>query len=338
MGVLPLLFLVTGAHGVLVRCPALGQTPPDVAARIVAKASAAIGAAPQPVARLKSEGLLPTHRLAVQASRARQDFDKVRALAYAWRLTGRGEYLGSARVILLAWAGTFRTSANPIDEARLPVLAEGYALVRADLAVADRLAVDAWWRGILAGHLAKLRGRQQANNWQSHRIHIATAIAFALEDLGALNELSRHHRTQVLRNIRSDGSTFDFRQRDAIRYAAYTLQPLVETQLLLAEAVPLPAFQMREVLTRLEAGLDWLLPYADGRRTHVEFAARKMPTDRKRAEAGITGYSRLLDPPGARPLFLLATSLDPSYRPVAATLSAQAPDPLVACRGQPAER
>jgi hypothetical protein len=320
------------------RCPALGRAPPGVVARITVEAEAAVGATPQPVPRLNSSGLLPTDWLAVQSHLARQDFDKVRVLAYGWRLARDSAFLATARDILLGWTKTFRTQANPIDEARLPVLAEGYALLRQDLAKSDRDTIDQWWRGILDRHMDQLRGRQQANNWQSHRIHIATSIAFALEDQVALAELSRHHRTQVLRNIRPDGSTFDFQLRDAIRYAVYTLQPLVEARLLLAETAPLASMHDRDVEARLAAGLDWLVPYAEGWRTHIEFEKRKMPTDHRRAEAGVPGYTGPWDPAGARDLFWLATYLDDSYIAIARRLAPAPSDVLLACRNAPRER
>ncbi|MCB0069435.1 MAG: alginate lyase family protein, partial [Caldilineaceae bacterium] len=190
-------------------------------------------------------------------------------------------------------------------------------------------------RGILAGHLAKLRGRQQANNWQSHRIHIAVSIASALQDTERLIELRRYFRAHAARNIRPDGSTFDFRLRDAIHYAVYTLQPQVETALLL-EAAGLLAFDDRPdgTLARLRAGLDWLVPYAQGRRTHIEFETRKMPTDKKRAAAGVPGYSGKWDPAGARHLYWLAAYMDGTYLPIAKALASEPPQHLEACRGE----
>jgi hypothetical protein len=311
----------------------------ELRGQILRQATEALADDPNPIGRLESSGLLPSDPVAARTRAARLDFGKVRALAFAWRF-GRDEaHLTAARDFVLAWASTHRSKGNPIDEAALPTLVQGYALIRDDLQPADRSEIDRWLASVFRQHYRRIRSYKGSTNWQSHRIHIAASIASALRDTKSLIELRRHFRAHAARNIRPDGSTFDFRLRDAIRYAVYTLQPQVETALLL-EAAGLLAFDDRTdgTLARLRAGLDWLVPYAQGRRTHIEFETRQMPTDKKRAAAGVPGYSGKWNPDAARHLFWLAAYMDGTYLPIARALASEPPQHLVACRGEPVRR
>ncbi len=77
----------------------------------------------------------------------------------------------------------------------------------------------------------------------------------------------------------------------------------------------------------LAAAIDWLTPYADGSHTHEEYVHSHVPFDKKRADAGLPGFSGPWDPKSAGTLYWQAARLDPNYRPLAAT----APDWLVLC-------
>ncbi|MBI3154341.1 MAG: alginate lyase family protein [Burkholderiales bacterium] len=319
-------------------CQGFGQAGPELVARIARDASEAARSRPQPVPRLQTEGRLPSSLTAIRSREAKRDFDKVRLLAHAWRLGGDARFVRAARDLLLAWARTYRTEANPIDEAQLPTLVEGYALLRGELDGGDRVVIDVWLQGIQRGHMARLRKSKMIDNWRSHRIHIAASIALALDDAQALADVHRYLREQVLRAIAPDGTTFDFRKRNAVHYAVYTLEPLVATGLLLASAGPHAPERDPDVAQRLNAALDWLLPYVRGERTHREFDPPQGAFDRRRAAAGVPGFSGPWDPAGARALFWMAAYLDARYLPVARQLAPEPPDHLVACRGRPGEK
>lgn len=328
-----LLSPVIDAHGGYRWCTALEQAQPRIVDRITADALKDVGSPPRALVRLKTEGRLPSHEGAKRSRFAELDFDKVRTLAYAWRLSRRNEFLISARGILLAWAATYRTRANPIDEERLPILIEGYALLRSDIDDRDRYMIDRWLRDIYLGHDAKMRANKRADNWQSHRIFIAASIAFALNDTEALQNVRDHYRIQILQNILPDGATSDFRKRNAILYSVYSLRPLVQTALLLMSADLYRTDSDTEVNARLSAGLNWLLPYVRGERIHQEFSPPRSALDRRRAAAGLSAFSGPFDPMRARGLFWLAAYLDREYLPVARLLANEPPDHLAACRG-----
>jgi hypothetical protein len=64
---------------------------------------------------------------------------------------------------------------------------------------------------------------------RSHRVKLATAGAFVSSDEVLIANARESLFARVNRNIREDGRTYDFDQRDALHYVVYDLQPLLMT-------------------------------------------------------------------------------------------------------------
>jgi hypothetical protein len=116
-----------------------------------------------------------------------------------------------------------------------------------------------------------------------------------------------------LRNIRPDGSTRDFVERDALHYVVYTLEPMLMAA---AAAHGDDWYGDPAVDGRLALALDWLKPYALGERTHEEFVRSTVEFDRKPANAGVEGSSGMFDRYKAVYLYWIAARLDPRFQPV----------------------
>ena len=69
-----------------------------------------------------------------------------------------------------------------------------------------------------------------------------------------------------------------------------------------------------------KAGLDWLLPYAKGEKTHEEYIHSKIKFDFQRRDAGVPGFSGLWEKDSATNLYWTAATLDGAYGAVAKTL------------------
>lgn len=340
------LALLAGTHSAWAQmewCDKLAEAPADVVSRISELASNAATDKPNPVSLLKSEGLLPTDPIAVRTNAARRDFTKVRALAYGWRLSAKEPFLLAARDYLVKWANIYHTNSNPIDEAALPVLVEGYSLIRSALDGGDRAIIDSWLGSIYGAHIRELRRQVSSsalvpNNWQSHRINIAASIAFAKQDIEGLAEVLDYYRFQVFRSIGSDGVTFDFLQRDSIGYVVYGMTPLLNAALLFQASRLVSFDDVSQMAGRVFSAIDWVVPYADGRKVHIEFNRRRLAIDERRAAAGVPGYAReAWRPEGAQNMFWLAAYLKPDYLQVARTLAGTPSIFLIACRGTPSD-
>ncbi len=232
---------------------------------------------------------------------------------YLWAVCARAAETSVAarcteRVVegLDTWSNTYRSTGNPINDSYLVP-----AIQAVDLAcpVTSPERCARWRRWILDLALrgdefyAKVKptdGRY-ANNWASWRLLIR-GMAGAVGDDSSLVRSTRDLVTaHVTRNLRADGSSVDFHERDSLHYHVYALEPLVQLALFVPDAIdPTSA-------TSIESGLLFLRPFVLGERTHVEFAQTKVAFDLRRKQAGDPVFAdSLWNPKDARPLLRLA--------------------------------
>jgi len=328
-----LLSALTTSAGPL-SCPAPN---PDSLRTALAHAPAA---APQPMAVVHTEGTLPHHGLYDQSVQAKRDFDYMRVLALAWRSRRDQAALDRLSNYFDAWTQVYRPSFNPIDETSLDGLIDAYRLSSADLPAATRENVRQLLRTLAEGYLSRMQAMPPAsrgtavNNWQSHRVKIATLCAVALDDTRLLNAARAAFVRQLDANMRPDGSVLDYAERDALHYVVYDLEPLSRAALAAKQMgqnwLDLPGASGQ----RLRTGLDWLLPYADGQQHHEEYVHTTVAFDLQRRDAGLPGFSGQWEPKSAAALYWTASLLDARYLPLAQRLAQTPPLWLAAqCSG-----
>lgn len=274
-------------------------------------ADAAMDEPPDPIARIRSEGLLAGDPLKARTAKAVRDMGKLSALTWS-ALVGRDpRHAARAVVYLRAWADVNRSAGNPIDDTRLDPAVFAYTVVRPHAAEADRVAIEAWFRQIVDAHT---KARQNKNNWQNHRIKIVGLIGYALADAPAVAFAEAAWREQLGRNLRADGSTSDFHERDALHYHLYGLDPLLRLAAA-ADAAGVGYYQQVSADgASLAKSVAFLVPYATGEKRHVEFVNSKAPFDRKRAANGENGYAgHDWQPKNAMGVFTRASLFDPAY-------------------------
>ena len=89
--------------------------------------------------------------------------------------------------------------------------------------------------------------------------------------------LTRHFLRHLSVNIAPDGEVVDFAKRDALHYVTYDLEPL--TVAALAAKAHGQDWMHEQSVTHssVAAGVDWLVPYARGEKTHEEFVHSHVP-------------------------------------------------------------
>lgn len=325
------LFLALAATPGSATCLA-AQPPSAIALAQAVRTPPASG--PQALPVIHTEGTLPHTGNHDQSAAAVRDFSYMLDLALAWRDTRDAAALARLATYLDAWTPLYRPSFDPIDETNLGNLIAAYRLTAAALPAATAQRTRAFVEQLAQGYLQRMeahRGDQRgvwSNNWQSHRVKLAVLAAAALDDTALFARARSAFAAQLSANLRPDGEVIDFSQRDALHYVVYDLEPLV-----LAAAVAqgrgedwlrLPGRQGQT----LAAALDWLLPYAQGQRSHEEFRQSRVRFDAERAQAGLPGFAGRWDPKGARTLYWSASLLDPGYAVVARTLAGAPPRAL----------
>lgn len=284
-------------------------------------AQRALPRVPRPMPVVHTEGTLPGQGIYDDSVQAKGDWLAALDSALGAALTGDAAMAAKAIEFWTAWLPVYRISLNPIDESDVDQMLLAFDLLPES--ARDRAAggVLAFCRRIANGYLdamLNVRGGTAINNWQSHRVKLATLAAFAVGDATLVERARAAFRKQIDDNIRSDGSVLDFGERDALRYVVYDLEPLAVAAL---AAMNHGANWYADGNNALQRALEWLAPYAGGTKTHEEYVRSTVAFDRERAAAKLPGFGGQWNRQGAEYLYGLASRLDPQFRPIAAALT-----------------
>ena len=275
---------------------------------------------PEPVKRIVSEGRLYSDAEKKLSLQARRDLSKIEALGYAYALLDKVEYGEKAREFVLAWARVYEPEGNPINETEFVRLMFGYDLARALFTESRRAEADRWLLRLAEKEKTAVNPASTAakNNHYSHRLKIIGHAAFLLSNPELGRWTAAEYKRHLDQNLYPDGTTFDFRQRDALHYHVYDLLPLVE----LAVAADKNGENFYAYSTpqgaSLEKSIAFLIPYITGEKTHREFVHSTIKFDRERSAAGDPSIQvgAKWNPAGAKKLFDLAGHFNPRFHAV----------------------
>ncbi len=291
-------------------------------AKLQALADAALSATPNPIKKIQTEGKLAGDPVKIATETAFRDMRALFALGYAYEITGETKYAEKTRAFILAWAETNQPTGDPIDETSLEPLLVAYDQTRATFPADARTAADRYLHKIVA---AEWGARQVTNNWQSHRLKIIGLAAYVLRDETQIARALQGFKDQIAVNLNADGSSLDFRDRDALHYHVYDLEPLL-TLAITAQNHGLNLYDYPgKDGASLRRSVHFLIPFCIGEREHHEFVNSKVAFDRKRAANGEKAYQvgRLFRPEEGFKALSLAAFLDHSVDPVVTKLAGQ---------------
>ena len=272
--------------------------------------------APMPMETIHVEGTLPHHGIYDQSNDAKQDWAAALDLALAGRLSANNQWLEQSAKIIAAWLPVYRPSFNPIDETELHRVFLAFDLLPIEVKFPMLPEFLKFSQDLAAGYIDRMhriKGSTATNNWQSHRIKLATMAAFMSGDRTLIEAARKSLAQQLSDNINSDGSVIDFYQRDALHYVVYDLEPLLMSALA-AKAHGEDWYQFKGSSgAGIKQALRWLEPYAMGIKSHDEFANTKIKFDRERAAVNLTGFDGLWDPTGSADTYAMAARLDTDF-------------------------
>ena len=280
-------------------------------------ADAAMADEPNPIDTLRTEGLLQGDPRKAATWEALKDVHKLYALAVAYKVTRRREYLDKATVFLIAWADSNFSRGDPIDETNLDPAIEAYGMIRNSLLSGENNRIDRWLKRIADAEIhARFNDSTRAtahNNWNSHRLKIVGEIAFAIGDKTLQNYVIAGIKEQIGRNLLPDGRSEDLISRDAIHYHLYDLEPLLKLAIVLKQATGVDYYTYQSPSgSSIKQSVDWLLPYLMGQQTHAEFVNSTVEFDKRRAQNGESSYKAgtLFEPRSGVATILLAAYFD----------------------------
>jgi hypothetical protein len=283
-------------------------------AGILAAADSALAVPPMPLETLVYEGHLPDHPRRLVTIEHLGDVSRLRVLGYAWLVGCDPRFADHAASIIRAWSGVYRPTGNPINENKLSSLIGIYAALRETHFVEEeREAVDAWLREIGARNRATGERADRMDNWQAKRLKVAAMVGSTVGDEALLGWARQEFGRYVAEGLYPDGSSEDFRHRDALTYHHGGLKPLLE----IAQALdPGGDLYRREfgAGSSLAKSVAFLVRHVDGTAQHAEWVHTTSEIDRRRAAEGHARYQpgRIYQPWEALEALSLAAFFDPS--------------------------
>lgn len=288
--------------------------------KLLKTADDALGEAPNPVDTILTQGLLKGDPRKTRTQEALRDMQKVYALALAYRITGHEKYLTKAGEFLETWAGRNQPQGDPINDTNLDPIIFAYDLLKSNLSAKLVQQVGKWLENVAQQELntydkaVQRKKGTAANNWHSHRIKEIALCAWAIDNEKLKQWVIENYKLQIALNLRPDGSSLDFHERDALHYHVYDVDPLMVAAIVLNRAkVGYNAYTYTSSQgNSLKKSVDWLVPYFTGAQTHAEFVNSKVAFDKKRAENGEKGYiaGTPFNPKEARSSIALADFFD----------------------------
>jgi len=288
-------------------------------------AEASLHSPPHPLARIETAGRLADDPSKVDSRAGLEDMRKLYALGFTSALTPGASCADAARRIILEWARTNQPTGVPVDETKLEPLFLAYELTRPAFSSEERDVVETWLRTIARREIECARGKSvtAVNNWNSHRLKIIGLIGFLLDDHVLVDHAVAGFKKQIEANLRPDGSSLDFHERDALHYHCYDLEPL----LTLAVAARGNGIDLYRYVApngaSLAKSVDFLVPYCTGVATHAEWVNSKVRFDRERARAGEKKFEpgSKFDPRDGLRVLELASFFDDKFKPLVCKLA-----------------
>lgn len=279
-------------------------------------ADAALNETPNPIDTIHTEGRLKGDPQKTATGAALADMRKMYSLALVYKLSGDKKYFDKAVAYLTAWATVNKANGDPIDDTNLDPAVEAYDLIKTEIVPADQKLIVKWLLETGFAEMRKMKpGRESSyNNWNSHRLKVIGEIAYAIDDKHFQQYTIDGLKLQISKNLLPDGSSVDFKLRDALHYHVYDLEPLIKLCIILKRATGVDYYNyVSPEQTSIEKSTKWLLPYLKGEKTHGEFVNSSVSFDKKRASNGEAEYKagHLFDPKNGVGALLQADYFEP---------------------------
>ncbi|HUJ10861.1 MAG TPA: alginate lyase family protein [Verrucomicrobiae bacterium] len=292
-------------------------------------ADKALTAKPDPIEKVVSEGHLQKDPLKIRSRAAMADRKKIYALAWSSVITGNTNYSAKAREFIVAWARVNKADGNAINESPFESVIVAYDLLRSSFAKSDQQLVDAWLQSKANALWVKYRNGGRGN-WVSHGLKITGLVAMTLGNEPLTKEVMNGFRRQIAADLEADGASTDFHVRDAMGYHLYSIEPLL-TLARAGERRGAHLFDFRGPNgASLHRAVDFVVSFADGSKTHMEFVNSKSSFDRERAINGEKGFQpHLWDPKASIEMFSKAAYFRPEYGKIASRVAGKPDDTFV---------
>jgi hypothetical protein len=273
---------------------------------------------PRPLRVIHYEGLLDTNPDRIRTTESLKDLDKVAVWLSAWYGSGDKRYAHQIKEYLLAWAGTYQPTGNPINENKLEPLIHSYQVLKNYFSKEEKQRVDQWLTQI--GEAEMANPRIPDNNWKAKHIKLVGTLGLLLKNDRYVAYAQEQFVKYLDIALYADGTSRDLHERDALSYHVSGLDPLLvyaitQEQVRQRQGTLRPFTYPNPAGGSLQKSVDYVVPYARREKVRAEWVNTRVELDRQRARAGLEHYQpgKPFNPESARELFTLAAYFDPKY-------------------------
>jgi hypothetical protein len=273
---------------------------------------------PNPIDTVVSEGHLSTDPKKVRTIQSLKDIDKIYALSVIYTIEGNKTYLSKTGEFITSWATTNQPQGNPINDTKFEDLFLAYDLIKKDLSFSQQKTVNNWLEQMAEAEIKTALPKTKKtsfNNWNSHRLKVIGLIAYILDNDKYKTYIAEELPAQIEKNLLPDGSGIDFRERDALHYHIYTLEPLISLATVLKRATGQDFYHYSSPSSAsVSKSIEFLIPFVSGEKMHPEFVNSTVAFDKKRADNKEAGYKigALFKRTAGVPVLVQASYFDPS--------------------------
>jgi len=274
---------------------------------------------PNPIDTIRTEGLLKGNPKKVKTQQALADMNKISALALEYRIISDQKYLNKCVEFLSAWAKTNKPNGDPIDDTNLDPAVEAYDLIKTDIPAAAKKEIEKWlsetaWAEINSKRMKAGRGTA-INNWNAHRLKVVGEIGYTLNNQELINWTIDNLKSHININLYADGTSLDFKERDAMHYHIYDLEPMLKLAIIIdrAKGENFYAYESPKG-SSIKKSVEWLIPYIKGEKQHEEYVNTTVKFDRDRAKNNEPGFApgSMFKPGLALPVLRFSVYFDPA--------------------------
>jgi hypothetical protein len=272
---------------------------------------------PNPIDTIRSEGLLKGNPQKERTSNALRDMYKMYTLALTYKINGEKKYLDKSVEFLKAWAKKNQPNGDPIDDTNLDKAIEAYDLIKENLSSEDKDLIAGWLSKTALTEInsKRMQGNRgtAVNNWNAHRLKIVGEIGYTLNNQQYINWTIENLKKHIAINLNEDGTSLDFKQRDAMHYHIYDLEPMLKLAILIKRAGGENFYNYRSPKgSSIQKSVEWLIPYVKGEKQHEEYVNTTVKFDRDRAKNNEPGFApgSMFKPSLALPVFELSVYFD----------------------------
>lgn len=314
----PVILLSRQQQATLRRDPGLERA----AAPIIRLADEALGRAATPLKKIIYGGRVSNDPDRIRSARHLRDMTLLDALAWAHVVTGKPKYAKGARRYLMAWIRACRPVGHMVNDNKLTPCFLAFHLVGEGLPRKERQEVIDWAEEMGDRHIRAWKDRGAGGNKAAKRIKMVLLSAVAADRKDWLEWADRKTNLLLQASLRPDGRSLDLERRDAMHYHVSCLSAMLQG----AHAGRLSGIDTFGRATpegaSIRKSINFMLPYARGDKVHKEWVNSRSPIDKKRWEAGDPYYrpGKPWDPLEAYKTLVLASSFDPSYKKLLASL------------------